>query len=275
MAVTLLLDCDFLCRRAFYAAKQEAEAVPFMVLRDVQDWIRQFNADRIGFCWDQRPYLRERICPGYKARRKDVPEAEREARQELYRQQDLLRDRYLPFLGFRNVWRAEGYEADDLIAAAVKEMNLENLFLTTRGQTTVVVSSDQDLFQLLHPDVSLYNPITRVTTTLESFQQDWCLTPEDWSHVKALAGCSTDEVEGLNGIGLITAAAYVRGDLKPTGSKYKTIVALAGQAIWRRNLKVVELPFKGTPRPEWQVDLTTPERWRRFEEKTGLRNLGV
>ena len=65
-------------------------------------------------------------------------------------------------------------------------------------------------------------------------------------NVKALAGCGSDEVPGIKGIGEITACKYLKNQLKETTAAYKKIVDGKEEAT-KRNIPLVKLPFDGTP----------------------------
>lgn len=272
----VILDCHGLAHRNFYALGGLQDAgvatgVTYGVLRDVAMLTSLLNPGGLVFCWDSKSSLRAAARPAYKASRRDRPLEEQVARQELYRQVDLLRDDYIPALGYANNLYAEGYEADDLIATAVA---------AARGCRVTIVSADKDLYQLLAPAVRLYDPTRRAYTTLRDYQTAWQLCPEDWPHVKAIAGCGTDEVAGIEGVGELTAARYINGTLSDKlksgklNNKYKAIACPAGQAVWRGNLPLVTLPYPGCPLPRLQPDVTNGAKWRALEKRLGFRDLG-
>jgi DNA polymerase-1 len=104
---------------------------------------------------------------------------------------------------------ALNYEADDLIAAyaaaAVKEK-----------RKVTIVSADKDLMQLIRPFVELYDPMKNTAIDEEVVMAKFGVPPHKVVDVQALAGDSTDNVPGVPGIGVKTAAQLIEayGDLE-------------------------------------------------------------
>ena len=150
-----------------------------------------FDSSRVSF--------RNDIYPEYKANRSDPPE-------ELVPQFDLIRDATRAF----NVPCIElpGFEADDLIATFARMAREE-------GHEVVIVSSDKDLMQLVGDGVSMLDPAKNLTIGREEVVERFGVGPESVIDVQALAGDSTDNVPGVPGIGVKTAAELIRtyGDL--------------------------------------------------------------
>jgi DNA polymerase-1 len=153
--------------------------------------------------------FRTDIYPDYKAHRPPPPE-------ELVPQFPLMR-RAVEAFGLRPVELA-GYEADDLIATYAKQA-------TAVGADVLIVSADKDLMQLIRPGVSMYDPASG-DERKGSFRAErfigrdeviayFGVPPEKVVDVQALAGDSTDNVPGVPGIGVKTAAALIAeyGDL--------------------------------------------------------------
>lgn len=278
--VWLLLDANFLAWRNFHALGElqspegVKQGVVYGLLRDVVNFQQLFGTKDVVFCWDGPESKRKEIYPGYKNNRAPPTPEDAELRAELHRQIDLVRHDYLPALGYANNFTAAGYEADDLVAALAQWITLRSCFPATRDETAVIISSDKDFCQCLTETVSIYNPKTRATTTIDSYMQKWGLTPDDWPHVLALAGDASDNIPGLAGVGYDTAARYVNGTLKPTGARYKSMASATGQKVWRRNLQLVTLPLAGCPRPELAADDVTPAKWTALERRLGFRGLG-
>lgn len=275
MKTWLFLDTNYLAHRAYHALGELTHhdvptAVVFGVLKDVVNLQERFNTPNVAFCFDRGPvYHRERVCPTYKASRKkrhaDASEEEKLASREFYRQVDRLRTLYLPRAGFRNIFSFEGFEGDDIIASLCHHTLQEN------DEEAVVVGSDGDLLQLVRHNVTIYSPQKQKVATLQSFYKDWHLEPIRWADIKAIAGCTSDDVPGIRGVGEISAAKYLRGELAE-GSKYRRLIE-ENRGVWERNLEVVRLPFAGTPRFELLPDEVTPERWAFVCGKLGLTTL--
>src|SRR5262247_3043674 len=95
-----------------------------------------------------------------------------------------------------------GYEADDLIATYAR-MAIE------AGATCTIVSSDKDLMQLIRPGVAMMDPIKKAKLGPEAVMEKFGVTPDKVIDVQALAGDSTDNVPGVPGIGVKTAAQLI------------------------------------------------------------------
>ncbi|TXL74857.1 DNA polymerase I [Vineibacter terrae] len=152
--------------------------------------------------------FRNEIYPKYKAHRPELPEA-------LVPQFPLLREANRMF-GLPCV-EMQGYEADDLIATYAR------LAVAADADVTIV-SSDKDLMQLVGDRVSMFDPIKLIKLGPEAVMDKFGVPPEKVVDVQALAGDSTDNVPGVPGIGVKTAAQLITeyGDLE-------TLLARAGE----------------------------------------------
>src|SRR5437868_3767475 len=83
------------------------------------------------------------------------------------------------------------------------------------GGTCTIVSSDKDLMQLIRPGVEMMDPIKKIRLGPEAVMEKFGVTPDKVVDVQALAGDSTDNVPGVPGIGVKTAAQLLNeyGDL--------------------------------------------------------------
>ena len=69
--------------------------------------------------------------------------------------------------------------------------------------------------------------------------------PEHWWMVKAIAGCNSDNVEGVQGVGIVKAIQFLKGQMNPKTKTYEKIVS-DYRTIVDRNKELVKLPLKGT-----------------------------
>src|ERR1700739_3667642 len=144
--------------------------------------------------------FRNKIYPEYKAHRPPAPD-------DLIPQFALIRDAVrafdLPCL------EQAGFEADDLIATYAREAG-------ARGATTTIVSSDKDLMQLVTDKVLMYDTMKDRRIGIPEVIEKFGVPPEKVVEVQALAGGSTDNVPGVPGIGIKTAAQLIveYGDLE-------------------------------------------------------------
>jgi DNA polymerase-1 len=263
----LIFDMHYLAWRAYHTTgelsyKGVRTGVVFGVLRDMVDLQDTFMSTHTACCFDCGRIRRKDIYEGYKKKRhtRSLTEEEQKGYDEVRRQIYLLRCLYLNKIGYANVLWANGFESDDIIAGITRN-------LPDRDEA-VIVSADKDLYQLLRPNVSLYNPAKRHTTTLQSFFQAYGIKPRQWARVLAIAGCKTDEVPGIPGIAVKSAVAYLRGELG--GKRYDRIRAGRQQMLFNRRL--VELPFEDTPEFELMDDHFTRDGWARTLEFLGIKH---
>lgn len=154
----------------------------------------ELKAEHIAVVFDAaRRTFRNDIYPAYKAHRPPCPE-------ELVPQFPLIREATRAY-GVPAV-EAEAYEADDLIAAYAREA-------VAQGMKVRIVSSDKDLMQLIRDGIELYDPLKNKPIGVAEVLEKFGVAPEKVVDVQALAGDSTDNVPGVPGIGVKTAAQLI------------------------------------------------------------------
>ena len=186
-------------------------------------------------CWDgDRPYFRESLFPDYK-KRSGLSEEELEERKQIGEALRALRDS-LEQLGLPRMHRRAGLEADDWIAALCEAAS---------PLACQIVSSDADLLQvLLFPNVGILLPHRRKFLHAASFFRLYGIKPSQWPLVKAIAGCRSDGIPGVGGVGEKSAIDWLRGAL-PEGSKRRgAILRFVASEEGRRNLRLVRLPWE-------------------------------
>lgn len=152
--------------------------------------------------------FRNELYPDYKAHRPPAPD-------DLIPQFAFIREAVrafdLPCL------EQAGFEADDLIATYVREAS-------ERGASATIVSSDKDLMQLVTDNVVMYDTMKDRRIGIPEVIEKFGVPPEKVVEVQALAGDSVDNVPGVPGIGVKTAAQLITeyGDLD-------TLLARAGE----------------------------------------------
>jgi DNA polymerase I len=145
--------------------------------------------------------FRNEIFVDYKAHRPDPPD-------DLVPQFPLTREATRAF-GVPAVEK-EGYEADDLIATYAR-------LAREAGARTTIVSSDKDLMQLVHDgQVEMLDTMKNKRIASAEVIEKFGVPPEKVIDVQALAGDSVDNVPGVPGIGVKTAAELIGiyGDLE-------------------------------------------------------------
>ena len=137
--------------------------------------------------------FRNDIYPKYKANRSSPPE-------DLIPQFPVIRKATDAF----NVNHVEmlGYEADDLIASYAKAAIDEKMKVT-------IVSSDKDLMQLVKEDVSMLDTMKNRLIQKNEVIEKFGVEPKKVIDVQSLAGDSIDNIPGVPGIGIKTAALLI------------------------------------------------------------------
>ncbi|MCB4767490.1 DNA polymerase I [Ancylobacter sp. Lp-2] len=143
--------------------------------------------------------FRKDIYPLYKAQRPDLPE-------DLIPQFPLIREATRAF-DLACVEQA-GFEADDIMATYAEQAK-------KRGARVTIISSDKDLMQLVDDNVRMYDPMKDKSIGVDEVFEKFGVTPDKVIDVQSLAGDSVDNVPGVPGIGIKTAAQLLAdyGDL--------------------------------------------------------------
>lgn len=143
--------------------------------------------------------FRNDIYDQYKANRDAPPE---DLRPQFAMVRDATRAFNLPCI------EQKGFEADDLIATYATQAK-------ATSRDVIIVSSDKDLMQLIQPGVSLWDPMKQKALDAEACFDKFGVQPDKVIDVQSLAGDSVDNVPGVPGIGVKTAALLINeyGDL--------------------------------------------------------------
>ena len=153
-----------------------------------------------------RKTFRNEIYSDYKANRSEAPD-------DLIPQFEYIRKSVLAF----NLPSIDliNYEADDLIATYTEQ-------ILDKGAKVTIVSSDKDLMQLYKKEVRLYDPMKNKFISQEDILNKFGVDSKKVIDVQALAGDSSDNVPGVPGIGVKTAAELI--------NKYGTLEKLLKNA---------------------------------------------
>ena len=154
-----------------------------------------------------RKNFRNDIYKDYKANRTEAPE-------DLAPQFEYIRKAVKAF----NLPSVEliNYEADDLIATYAKK-------IVSAGAKVTVISSDKDLMQLVSEKVRLYDPMKNKVLGEKEVFEKFGVKPNQVIDVQSLAGDASDNVPGVPGIGVKTAAELI--------NKYETLDILLRNII--------------------------------------------
>lgn len=214
------------------------------LLRNSKDIVAGVKPTHIAVIFDHSATtFRNEIYDQYKAHRPDTPE-------DLRPQFSLIREAVRAFSVA--CIEQQGFEADDLIATYTRLAQLA-------GARVTIIGSDKDLMQLVTPNVMMVDTMKNKHIGIDEVKDKFGVLPEKVVDVQALAGDSVDNIPGIPGIGVKTAAQLITeyGDLETLLSKAheikqkkrrENLIEYADQA--RLSRRLVEL--------KQDVELITP-----------------
>ncbi len=267
----IIIDSNYLCYISKFSLSQgltyrgNRTEIIYGFLKNIISLSKKFETNKFVFCWDSKHSKRKNIFPEYKSKRhSDKTEEEKELDIIAYTQFDQLKNYVLLELGFSNIFHFAGYESDDLIASIV---------IDNPNSNNIIVSSDEDLFQLLDY-CSIYNFSKKTVMNKNLFMRTYGIEPKQWAEVKCIAGCSSDNVPGVKGVGEKTAIKYIQGTLKSSSKVFNSIKtrSLDEETLTR---KLVTLPFPGTKRVKIENDNLSETKFINVMYKYGIQSINV
>ena len=203
-----LIDGSGYIFRAYYALpplSRKSDGLPtgavsgfcsmlFKLLEDSRSDDSQHKPTHFAVIFDAaKKNFRNDIYSEYKANRTETPE-------DLIPQFEYIRKAVKAF----NLPSIEliNYEADDLIATYVKN-------IIDAGAKVTVISSDKDLMQLVSSKTRLYDPMKNKVLGEKEVIEKFGVKPNQVIDVQSLAGDSSDNIPGVPGIGVKTAAELI------------------------------------------------------------------
>jgi DNA polymerase-1 len=216
-----LIDGSGYIFRAYYALpplSRKSDGLPtgavsgfcsmlFKLLEDARSDDSKHKPSHFAVIFDSaRKNFRNEIYSDYKANRAEAPD-------DLAPQFEYIRKSVKAF----NLPSVEllNYEADDLIATYAKK-------ITKAGAKVTVISSDKDLMQLVSDKIRLFDPMKSKVIGEKEVLEKFGVKPNQVIDVQSLAGDSSDNVPGVPGIGIKTAAELI--------NKYKNLENLLNKA---------------------------------------------
>ena len=174
--------------------------------QSIQKIVRESKPDFIVVCWDGEGGSKKRklLKKDYKAGRKPIRlnrdirnmSEEEEMINKIWQQTRLV-DYYnqTPIMQFM----FKSTEADDVIAFISQMKELD-------GAEKIIVSSDKDFFQLLNNKTIQYRPIQKEILNENSIKEKFSIHPTNFALARAMEGDKSDNIEGIEGLGLKTIA---------------------------------------------------------------------
>jgi DNA polymerase-1 len=200
--ILYLIDATAFCYRAFYALKglstsfgQPTNAV-YGFMNMLNKILKDQKPDYLGICFDvSRDTFRTKKFAEYKIHRPPMPD-------ELSSQLPLIRQIILAY-GFA-LFEKQGFEADDIIATITLKAKDKRL-------STVIVSSDKDILQLVDEQTVVFSPYKDegVTYDRKKVLERFGVSPERITDIMALMGDDVDNIPGIPGVGEKTATQLI------------------------------------------------------------------
>ena len=195
-----LIDGSGLIFRAFYALPPltNPEGTPINAVLGycnmIINIVDTFKPDQLIVVFDtKRKTFRNDIYKSYKSNRVEPPE-------ELIPQFTIIREA-TKALDLPQI-EMDGYEADDIIATYASKAEKQGIAVT-------IISSDKDLMQLVNKKTKMYDSMRNNYIGTNEVKEKFGVDPSKVVDVQALAGDSVDNIPGVSGIGIKTAAELI------------------------------------------------------------------
>lgn len=162
----------------------------YMFLKSIKALQEKFKPTNTWVTWDKKLKY-----PSTNFRKELAPETYKQNRDDdkaklIHEQHDELA-KWLTVLGIKQIYPGV-LEADDIISWLVRE----------KLTTTIIVSVDKDLLQLVDSNIHYYNPIKKKLITPQNFVEEVGVEIFEYNNYKALLGDKSDNVEGIQGYGV-------------------------------------------------------------------------
>ena len=193
----------------------------------VAGFLEQTKPKHLSFAFDQSltSSFRNEIYPDYKANREPAPE-------ELKNQFEYCR-RFIEALGFP-LLSSDRYEADDLLGTAAVHARNE-------GHHVTILSSDKDLAQLIEENDTLWDFAKNKRFNPSKIKEHFGVRPDQIADQLAIAGDKVDNIPGVPGIGMTTAARLL--------NKFETI-----EQLLQNIPSIADMKIRGAKRIKELVD---------------------
>ena len=213
--------------------------------QSIQKIARESKPDMIIVCWDGEGGSKKRklLNKDYKEGRKPIRlnrgvrnmSDEQEMENKIWQQTRLIEYyNQVPIVQFM----FKGVEADDVIAYLSNMKELE-------GAEKLIVSSDKDFFQLLSKKTVLYRPIQKEVLNENSIVERFDIHPSNFAMARAIAGDKSDNIEGIEGLGLKTIAKRFPFLKEEKSATFSDMLDFCRQKIGESNVKAYEKVLLG------------------------------
>ena len=247
----LYAKADVYCKKCGTDDGKLAHMAAADVMCDVADACRNFACAPILAFDSIRSLRTEQVYPEYKGGRGTQAKTDNEIRvlgckNEVVR---LLKCVYAPAYRAQS-FCVHGYESDDIIASFVLGLTQHGLMEDpVYGKPIVIVSSDKDLHQLVIDNVYWADVTTGVLCKSDDLEKHYKIRTRDVVATKCVGGCHSDNIGNVPGCGTVSMMEVLakRSDDVKLAKARLALQSAEGEAILRRNLRLIRLPFVGDP----------------------------
>lgn len=203
---SLIIDGSNLLFRAYWIAESKPKITNsqgvwttpvYLFLKSLKSLHDKFNPNETWVCWDKKlhypstNYRKRLAAETYKQNRdSDLASKVHEQHAEV--------ESWLTLLGIKQMYPWV-LEADDIISWLTRE----------KCTSSTIVSVDKDLLQLITNHTNYYNPIKKKLITVENFEEEVEVKIDQYVHYKALLGDKSDNIEGIDGYGVVKSKRLV------------------------------------------------------------------
>lgn len=197
----VLVDGSSYLYRAYHAlppltnSRGEATGAIFGVINMLRTLLREFDPECMAVVFDAPGRtFREELYEAYKSHRPPMPD---DLRSQIPPLHAIVEGLGLPCLVI------EGVEADDVIGTLARRARAD-------GMHVLISTGDKDMAQLVTPEVTLINTMTRQRLDPEGVEQKFGVPPKCMADYLALIGDTSDNIPGVPGVGPKTASTLLR-----------------------------------------------------------------
>lgn len=203
---TLIIDGSNLLFRAYWIAETRPKFLNslgewtgplFLFLKSLKSLQDKFSPSETYVCWDKKlkypsTNFRKQLAPETYKQNRDS-----ELANKVHQQHSLI-EPWLTDLGIKQMYPG-CLEADDVISWLTRE----------KCVSSIIVTVDQDLLQLVNSHTQFYNPHKKKLVTLENFEEEVGVAVNHLVYYKALLGDKSDNVVGIEGYGAVKSKRLV------------------------------------------------------------------
>jgi DNA polymerase I len=211
----VLIDGHALLYRAFFGFPKSLVLSDGQLVNAAYGFIRillstmtELKPTHLAVSFDVGKTFRHKEFESYKAHREKMPD---ELRSQEPIVQEILGDLNVP------IYSVFGFEADDVIGTLAKQAAIQGIGNRKQGLEggvdVMIVTGDKDMWQLVNEQIHVYVPGTGIRQSRivdrQGVKDSLGVWPEQVPDYKGLAGDSSDNIPGVNGIGPKTAASLI------------------------------------------------------------------